>query len=85
MCIAEAQQVMAKKAVLEGKSDAVLAKLCFGILNQFRHAYEVLSGVPGEFFRKCLIPCFKFYISINIAMYDLLALKYASLDAYAQG
>ena len=81
LCLAEAEQVAVKKAVLNQKLRfSAVAKISKNVANQFKFMNEILKSLPQNI-QKSYIPQIWFYISMNEALYDLFAYKLLAISA----
>lgn len=86
ICLAEAQQVVVKKAILKGSRHASVAMLCLDVEQKYRYASSLLERVCSRLGNpRFFIPQMAFYCRMNAALYGMVARKHLAVAAFDEG
>jgi len=82
MCIAQAQQMAIKKAIIKEASAGVLAKLCIEVYRCYDNCLNGIKASNKDY--TDISNTLKSYIMLNQALWRGVALKYLAKDAYSK-
>jgi len=80
MCVAQAQQMAIKKAVLKESSAGVISKLCIEVYRRYDNCLNGLKASPKDFPE--ISNTLKAYVMLNQALWRGIALQYLAQEAY---
>lgn len=80
VCVAEAQELSIKKALLKSMSNSTVSKLCMDVSQKYEYAFSVLKDKATE-----ILPPYLNYLDLNTYLWKAQSYRFLAEDENSQG